>query len=299
MTLSSTEIINSDEENAEIMKEGRKTFFIMPEFSSLLPESYLVDYLTKGYEAYLISNDQVCPLEKKIDIIISTFPDLIMFFFIDYIVEGIDWPTYMRFLKDKYGNKVNMGVLYTKRQNEKEKAAIERYYLYELGLQCGCIALEYQKTKNFSIIAKVMFANQACGRRKSVRAICNEKSRVKFKYANIEYAAQLCDISLSHFSCVLDSDEELNILLYERLNNIYVEMNGMRFWTDAVLLVKRPTHDRVIYVFVFVQHDGTQGIEKETLPRLIQKIYDVIKARSKENLLRKFLDAAKEPLHLH
>lgn len=297
----SNELDNNNEvknDDRAITIEGRKTFFILPEISSILPETYLIDYLAKGYEAYVISDDQICSMQKKIEIIISTFPDLILFFYIDYSINGIHWPTFLRDLMIKHGRTVSMGVLYSKRQTELEKHTLEKYYLYDLGLQCGCIALEYQKSKNFSIIGQLMFANQASGRRKSVRAICNDKSYVKFKFNRIEYVGQLCDISMSHFSFTIQAEEELNILLYERINDMYVEMNGMRFWTDAVLLVKRPTKDSIIYVFVFIQHDGTQGIERETLPRLIQKIYDIVTARSKDLLHKEFLAVAKEPMPL-
>ena len=68
--------------------EGRKTFFIATE-QSLLPESYLEDYLTRGYETYIISDDRNCPLVKKVESIISIFEDSILFFYIDAEIERL------------------------------------------------------------------------------------------------------------------------------------------------------------------------------------------------------------------
>ena len=61
--------------------EGRKTFFIVPDVS-LLPETYLEDYMARGYETYIIGDDRYCPLDVKVDIIIQTFTDSILFFWI-------------------------------------------------------------------------------------------------------------------------------------------------------------------------------------------------------------------------
>src|SRR5574344_864116 len=138
--------------------DGRKTFFIVPDVS-LLPESYLEDYLSQGYETYIIGDDRYCPLQKKIEIIISTFTDSILFFYIDSVIAGLDWNVYIKKLQVKYGDEILIGVLYAKRQRESDKQNLEKYYLYDIGIKCGCIALEYQKAKNFELISRVMYAN--------------------------------------------------------------------------------------------------------------------------------------------
>ena len=62
---------------------GRKTFFITPD-TSLIPEVFLEDYFALGYECYFIEYDKRISLKKKIDILISIFHDVIIFFNIDY-----------------------------------------------------------------------------------------------------------------------------------------------------------------------------------------------------------------------
>ena len=55
---------------------GRKTFFITPD-TSLIPEDYLEEYFSLGYECYFVNNDKILSLDKKIDILISLFKDII------------------------------------------------------------------------------------------------------------------------------------------------------------------------------------------------------------------------------
>ena len=93
--------------------EGRKTFFIVPD-TSLLPESYLEDYMARGYETYIIEDDRSCPLDKKIESIITVFSDSILFFYIDSEVPGIVWADYIKDLQKRHGDKVLIGVLYAK-----------------------------------------------------------------------------------------------------------------------------------------------------------------------------------------
>ena len=58
---------------------GRKTFFITPD-TSLLPETFLEDYFSLGYECYFIPNDKKVSIQRKLEILISIFRDVIFFF---------------------------------------------------------------------------------------------------------------------------------------------------------------------------------------------------------------------------
>ncbi|MCR5724450.1 MAG: hypothetical protein K6G80_05115 [Treponema sp.] len=253
---------------------GRKTFFIVPD-PSLLPETYLEDYMQRGYETYIIADDRYCPLEKKVESIISIFKDSILFFYIDAKVAGIDWQYYIRNLQERSNGELLIGVLYTKRATELEKQRLERYYLFDVGIQCGCIAMEYQKEKNFSLIAKVMYANQAQGRRKNIRAICDKSSKVNFDFDGGIFMGRLVDISLSHFSCIMTTD--LKIPIYEKVENIYVDVNGLHFKSDGILLMERQTDGKIMYVFIFARHsDGGQGLDRDLRQRLAEKIYQMI-----------------------
>lgn len=281
------------DESTKNIIEGRKTFFIVPD-TALFPENYLEDYLAHGYETYIINDDRYCPLKVKIDIIIHTFTDSILFFYIDTVVEGIEWHTYIRDLQNRYGEKVLIGVLYAKRPNEDQKKRLEKYYLFDVGIQGGCISLEFQRTKNFALINKVMFANQASGRRKNVRAICDNNSKVNFMGKNGLIKGIVLDVSLSHFSCTFDTP--LDIKLYEKVKHIMINVNGFHFSTDAILLMQRPMNHVTLYVFVFANANGQQGLEPDIQSRLLQKIYQIVNDRVKSLMWEKF-DAARKALN--
>ena len=124
----------------EIIK-GRKTFFIAPD-RTLFPQSYLEEYLTLGYECYFIDTDIFLPMKEKVDIILSVFKDSILFFNIDAPIQGASWIEIIHDMQVKYPSAL-FGVLYAKRHSQDERQSLEHQYLYTMGIQCGCIQLEY------------------------------------------------------------------------------------------------------------------------------------------------------------
>ncbi|MBP5284129.1 MAG: hypothetical protein J6Y93_05635, partial [Treponema sp.] len=236
-------------------------------------------------------------------IIIETFRDSILFFCINSVIEGIDWPSYIKYLQDKYGETILIGVLHTKCATEKEQADLEKYYLFNLGIKCGCITIEYQKARNFSLIEKVMFANQACGRRKNVRALCDSTSRMAFTLhkpqqrsaysqpisKEIMINGKILDVSASHFTCTLPPEVSLPSGL--KIHKILVNINGMHFTTDAVLLAQRTLSETKVFVFGFFARDGKPGLDADVQPRVLQKIYQMVSDKVKALLRTKFDEA--------
>ena len=277
--------------DTEHIIEGRKTFFICPD-ATLLPENFLEDFMARGYETYIIGDDRYCPLKAKVEVIIETFTDSILFFYIDMPVSGINWEKYVKELQEKYMGRILIGVLYAKRQSEEEKKKLEKYYLFDVGIQCGCISLEYQKAKNFALIDKVMFANQACGRRKNIRAICDTRSRVSFLTKHGQVKGSILDVSLSHFSCVFDRTLELK--LYEKVSKVLITVNGLHFISDAILVMQRPKNGVTLNVFIFSNSLGQQGLESDVEPRLLERIYQMTSDKAKSLMRYKFDEARKD-----
>lgn len=282
--------MNGNDDQKDFIIEGRKTFFIVPD-ATLLPETYLEDYMARGYETYIIGDDRYCPLKAKIEVIIETFTDSILFFYIDMQIKGIRWDKYIRELQQKYMGRILIGVLYLKRQSEEEKTALEKYYLFDVGIQCGCIALEYQKAKNFALIDKVMYANQACGRRKNIRAICDTRSKVSFETKHGLIKGSVLDVSMSHFSCVFE--RTLDIQLYEKVPKVLININGLHFISDAILVMQRMKNGVMLNVFVFSNSMGQQGVESDIKPRLLERIYQMTSEKAKALMRYKFEQARK------
>ena len=255
---------------------GRKTFFILPD-TSLMPESYLEDYFALGYECYYIPFDKRYKMERKVKVITSLFKDLIIFFNIDYNLPNFDWDDYIYEYIHENNNAQSVGIMYAKRQSKAEKALIERKYLYEMGIRCGCVQLEYQKTQNFELIGKILYANQAQGRRKTIRALCSSACTYTYSYGPYKdsITGTLQDISLSHFT-VLVSGTGLEIKLYEKIPDIHFNIRGFLFRSDAVLVMERPVNGDMLYVFAFVNSTGQNGLESRTKGLLVPALYKLL-----------------------
>lgn len=273
------------EERTEI--EGRKTFFIAPD-TSFLPESYLEDFLSRGYEAYIIKDFRFYPIYEQVKIIVETCPDSILFFFIDSDV-GVDWGKFIKYIQEEFKEKALLGVLYAKGRSPEQKSMLEKYYLFDLGLQCGCIELEYNKEKNFAIIDKVMYANQACGRRKNVRAICDSAASANFIYQGAVVKGRVSDISVSHFSFIPDPNYTFpDIPLYTKIDEITLSFKGMRFKVPANLVIQREISEgKILQVYLMLKSNGQPGLDEDIAEKVRERIYVMVTDKVKEVLLEK------------
>lgn len=276
-----------------IIIEGRKTFFFATDIA-FLPESHLEGFLAHGYETYIIDDFRFCPLEKKVEIILKTFPDAILFFFIDNDI-GINWELYIAKLQSQNSGKdIMIGVLYMKRQSESERLALEKYYLFDVGIQCGCIAMEFQKAKNFALIDRVMFVNQACGRRKNIRALGDSMSKANFEYDRAFINGMICDISLSHFSFMPDPSKTYPLIpINTKIKDFAIAFKDMHFRVRASLAIKREINGHVLHIFLFEKHDGMPGLDEPIAGQLSQKIYKTVSDKIKMLLREKFDDYVK------
>ena len=275
----------------EIIK-GRKTFFIAPD-KSLFPQAYLEEYLTLGYECYFIDTDIFLPIEVKVDIILSVFKDSILFFNIDAPIQGTTWAQIILDMQEKYPSAL-FGVLYAKRHSQAERQSLEHQYLYTMGIQCGCIQLEYQKRENFQIIEQVLYANQAMGRRKYVRALCSSSCLFSFtldKQGTIQ--DKLTDISISHFSFVVP-DGRLQLADYEKVSDIVFTIHGLRFRSDAVLYMTRPVENGILFVFAFQSKSGQSGLDPVNKQLITPKLYELMIDNCMDLLNRLFTTASRK-----
>lgn len=255
---------------------GRKTFFILPD-TSLIPESFLEDYFSLGYECYFVPFDKRVNIQKKVRVITSLFKDLIIFFNIDYNIPNFDWDDFIYDYIHENDNAESVGIMYTKRQTKDEKTRLERKYLYEMGIRCGCVQLEYQKIHNFELIGKILYANQAQGRRKTIRALCSSSCTYTYTYGPYKdsITGTLQDISLSHFT-ILVTGAGLEIKMYEKIADIHFNIRGFLFRSDAVLVMERPVNGDMLYVFAFVSSSGTNGLDDRTRGLLVPSLYKLL-----------------------
>lgn len=264
-----------------------------------MPESFLEDYFALGYECYYVPYDKRVNIQRKVKVITSLFKDLIIFFNIDYNLNQPDfnWEDYIADYLREYDNAISVGVLYTKRQTKDEKVRLERKFLYEMGIRCGCIQLEYQKSNNFELIGKILYANQAQGRRKTIRALCSSACTYTYTYGPYKdsVTGTLQDISLSHFT-ILVSGTGLEIKLYEKIADVHFNIRGFLFRSDAVLVMERPVNGDMLYVFAFVSSSGANGLDDRTRGLLIPALYKLLSLNCNSLLDQMYQKAVDEEL---
>ena len=215
---------------------------------------------------------------EKIESILTLFKDVIIYINIDYEIYDLRWPEYIGKLLAKKATKEQIGIMFAKRQSAVENKNIELTYFKELQLQRGYIQLEYQKKYNFEIIARTLFANQAQGRRKAIRALCSKACTYKFTFGenNENFFGSLQDISLSHFTILVENDP-LPIKLYEKILNIHFSLKGTLFQSDAILVMERAVgENNRLYVFSFVNSTGANGLDDRTKSIIVPVLHDMV-----------------------
>ena len=253
---------------------GRKTFFIAPD-TTLMPRSYLEDFFALGYECYYLEYDKREDFEKKVKTIISLFEDVILFFNIDYPIPGVDWEELIKSVSIENNKKSFVGIYYAKRQSNEEKTYIEKKFMPLVGLGTGFIQLEYSKAKNIEILEETLWANQAQGRRKTIRALCNANCTYNCMYEGNRESGVLQDISLSHFSIVIPP-EKMPLNLYEKIKDFHLNIQGLLFTTDAVLMMERQVANGRLCVFAFLNSTGGNGLEQRIRLLLIPTLYKLL-----------------------
>lgn len=270
---------------------GRKTFFITPDLS-LFPENYLEDFFALGFECYFVENMKMFTLKEQIDAIISVFKDVILFFNLDANVAGINWLNFITELKNEYPD-IYIGVMFVKKLDKEYKAHIEKVFNYDLEIKCGCVQLEYQKNANFWIIQKILFANQAQGRRKTIRALCTKAYSFNFELDGKMYDGTLQDISLSHFSFVSQKDA-IPLGSYQKISDIHFHLKGLLIRSNAVLIMQREIgENEILNVFAFLDENGMNGLTERYKLLLLPNIYELMSSNYK-NLMSKVYTSRKE-----
>lgn len=270
------------------VREGIKTFFVVPDLS-IFPEECLKSFCLHGYEAYFIHDDPYCPLISKIHLLISAFSETILFFNIDRAVPGIEWTSFIRKVQRTYGARVRIGVMFQKLNSAEETRRLERLYLYDIGITCGCIPLEYQRNKNLPLFLSVLAANKANGQRKFLRAVCSDAFRISLGYKGRPYRSTIRDISLSHFSCAFP-DSPPDIQLMEKVYDVQMNLRGTLCTVDAVLCLKRDTEQEPIHVFVFRNSQDRDGLDYEQQERVNTVVFNYF-SNGVNEFLHKLFDA--------
>ena len=274
------------------MTRGIKTFFVTPD-SSLVSEDFLEDFFMNGFETFFLDDDQNCKLEWKIDTLFDTFDQVILFFNLNRKVQGIPrWSDFIAKLQAKYKERALIGVTYL-RTDPEEAARLQKLYLFDIGIVCGCIQLEYNRKKNYQILNTVLMVNQANGLRKYLRAICGNNCKLDMVIDEKNIQGTLRDVSVSHFSCVFPPGlVQLN--QGTRINDIMMNLHGIIIKASAVMCLQRKIGNDIINVFVFRTPDGKDGLEPVLRKKVNRYVFTHMSDAIQNYLIQRFTAVAME-----
>mgnify|MGYP006988872828 CR=1 len=256
---------------------GRKVFFIAPNLE-FMPETYLQTFLSYGYECYAVRADASFSLPQKIKAIISLFPGSLFIFDTTSSVAGIQWESYIQALQQTHGDKAIISVVYSKKWSLAEKTRFKSFYANTAKIKGGYIGLEPGAPKNFERLNRILIKNNAGGRRKTVRVNCDDRSTLTFAYKGQNLTGKLVDISITHFSCDIDSIGK-TIPVYEKIRDMTITVNGMQFVSDAAIILRRSDSESARYIFMFIQGEaGVPGLKDGLLEKLAPQIYAMVSA---------------------
>ena len=204
-----------------------------------------------GYETYTLSD------EKKAKKLLAKFPGSIMFINIDEGLEEKAWEVYIRGIQDDPATKeTRLGIM-----SYNQDVELMQKYLMDMALPCGYIHLKLGLQESTKIILSALDANEAKGRRKCIRADCEDdiNATVNFKGTSGLCHGKILDISSAGIAARFDkfSDVALNSMIHE----VQLKLRGGLLMTDMVLMGKR-LDKKDVYILLF-------GVKLSTDEKLI------------------------------
>lgn len=136
---------------------GRKVIFVYP--PETLKSCFLESIFKNEFEIYFLNE-----IEKLIGVL-DIFSNAIVFFNIDKGMDHIEWVKYIETIKsDKKYKDATLGVV-----TRKDKKSLHDTFLMDIGITGGFIIFDKNQWETVELVNKILEANEARGRRQSVR----------------------------------------------------------------------------------------------------------------------------------
>jgi hypothetical protein len=246
---------------------GKKVFILYPQ--SVIHEEMLDILLMRGFETYTLRD------HKRAAKILERFPDSIMFINIDDGMSEHEWEAYIRALQDNSKTKdARLGIL----SYNQDRALMEKY-LMELAVPCGYVQLKLGIQESTNIILSALQANEARGRRKHIRAFCEDEPNASLNYKNETgfFQGKILDISSAGLAALIPGFPDMYI--NSVLRDVQLKLRGAIVMSDMVLMGKRQDN-RNVCIFVFDPSRLTQEsrlVIHHFIKRNLQKFVDELK----------------------
>jgi hypothetical protein len=216
--------------------EGRKVFFLYPH--SVIQDDLVDDLIMQGFEIYILRD------HKRARKLIERFSGSIMFINIDERLTEPEWEAYIREILDNPQITTRLGILSYNTDRE-----LMQKYLMDMMVPCGYVQLKQGAKESALIIRNALLANEAKGRRKSFRAVCEEGSGIMiFNGDSCSINGKILDISSGGFAAKMDNPQKLdkNALL----RKVQLKLRGAQAIVDLIYLGPR-YDDPNVWILLF------------------------------------------------
>jgi len=246
--------------------QGKKIFLLFPH--SVIRDEMLDLLIMAGYETYTIFD------EKRARKLLIKFPGSIMFINIDEGLKESEWETYVQGIQDDPATKESrLGIMSYNQDRE-----LMQKYLMELTIPCGYIQLKLGLQESTRIILSALEANEARGRRKHIRADCEDdiNALVNFKGSSGLCHGKILDISSAGIAARFEKDSELTLSTV--LENVQLKLRGGLVMTDMTFMGQR-RDDKHVYILLFTAKLSTDNklIIHRFIKQCLQKYIDGLK----------------------
>ncbi|MDR1047141.1 MAG: PilZ domain-containing protein [Treponema sp.] len=247
--------------------EGKKIFFLYPH--SVIKDEMLDILIMAGFETYTTADSgRALRLLEK-------FPGSIIFINIDERFTEKEWEAYIRSIQEGDATKHSLIGILSYNQDKK----LMQKYLMEMRIQCGYIQLKLGVQDSTKIILDALAANEARGRRKYIRAFCEDDAyaTLNFREANQRFQGKIFDISSAGIAARIENlgEKAPNTVLKE----VQLKLHGSLVMTDTIVIGKR-RGDINVYILLFdpgrLTREGKLAIH-HYIKQCLQKYIDNLK----------------------
>jgi hypothetical protein len=207
---------------------GKKIFFLYPQ--SVIQDNMLDVLIMSGFESYAFWD----PSRSRS--LLEYFPGSIMFINIDGGMPEKKWEAYIRNIQeDPKTRDSRLGIL-----SYNTNPVLMEKYLMDLTLPCGYVQLKLGLQASTKIILSALEANEARGRRKYIRAFCEDDRAATMNFKTAEGGlcyGKILDISSVSIAVRFDRPTELPV--NARIPGLQLRLRTSLIMTDGVVAGKR------------------------------------------------------------
>jgi len=225
---------------------GKKIFLLYPH--SVIKDEMLDLLIMAGYETYTLLD------REKARRLLAKFSGSIMFINIDEGPNESEWEAYVKDIQNNSGTKNSrLGIMSYNQDME-----LMQKYLMDMAIPCGYVQLKLGMNESTRIILSVLEANEAKGRRNSIRATCEDDRNATMNYRldPVFFHGKILDISAAGVAARFNTLP--NFPLNSMIRSVQLKLRGGIVMADMIFIGQRP-NDRNVQILLFDPKISTEN----------------------------------------